>query len=45
MVLWHNFFEVQILLQVDFLNTAIVRKEEMIRTLYEKGELRPQVNQ
>ena len=43
LILWHSFSELQVLLKVDFVNTAIVRKEDMIRSLYERGELRQQV--
>ena len=31
------------LLKVDFIQTALARREEMVRTLYERGELRPEV--
>ncbi len=41
--MWHDFMEMQVLLRVDFLQTAIVRREEMLQTLYNKGQLRPQV--
>ena len=44
LILWHTFSELQVLLRVDFIQTASVRKENMIRTLYERGELRPQVS-
>ncbi len=43
LILWHSYSELQVLLKVDFIQTALVRREEMVRTLYERGELRPEV--
>lgn len=43
MVLWHSYAEMQVVLRLDFLQTAIIRKEEIIHTLYEKGELKAEV--
>lgn len=38
-VLWHGYAEIQVLFKLDFIQTAIIRKEEIIQLLYEKGEL------
>lgn len=43
LILWHSYSELQVLLKLDFLQTASVRKEEMLLGLYERGALRPQV--
>ena len=45
LILWHNYSELQVLLKVDFIQTAIIRKEEIIQTLYEKGDLQPKVRE
>lgn len=43
MVLWHSYAEMQVVLRLDFIQTAIIRKEEIIHTLYERGELKAEV--
>ena len=43
-VMWHNFSELQMLLRLDFHGTAVVRKEEIIRTMWDKGDLKPNVS-
>lgn len=42
-VLWHSYSEIQVLFKLDFIQTAIIRKEEIIQLLYEKGELTTEV--
>jgi hypothetical protein len=44
MVLWHSYAEMQVVLRVDFMQTAVIRKEEIIHTLYERGELKAEVS-
>ena len=44
LVLWHSYSEMQVLLRLDFLQTAIVKKDDLIRMLWEKGDLRPKVH-
>lgn len=44
-VMWHTFSEIQVLLRVDFHQTAIVRKDELIKRLWEKGDLKANVSQ
>lgn len=43
MVLWHSYAELQVVLRLDFMQTAIIRKEEIIQTFYQKGELKTEV--
>ena len=43
-ILWHNFNELQVLLRVDMIQTASAMKEDMIRTLCEKKQLRKEVS-
>ena len=43
LILWHNLSELQVLLRLDFIQTASAMKEEMIRTLCEKNQLRKEV--
>ncbi len=43
MVLWHSFSEMQVLLKLDFIQTSILRNENAIKSLYEKGELQSKV--
>ena len=43
-ILWHSYSELQVLLRVDFYQTALARRDDLIRTMYERGELRPQVS-
>ena len=38
-ILWHSHCEMQVLFRLDFFQTAIIRKEEIIQQLFEKGEL------
>ena len=38
-VLWHSYSEIQVLFKLDFIQTAMIRKEEIIQALYEKGDL------
>ena len=33
----------QVVLRLDFIQTAVIRKEEIIHTLYERGELKAEV--
>jgi hypothetical protein len=42
-VMWHSFSELQMLVRLDFHGTAVVRKEEIIRAMWEKGDLKPKV--
>ena len=44
LVLWHSYSEMQVLLRLDFLQTAIVKKDDLIKMLWEKGDLRPKVH-
>ena len=44
-VMWHTFSEIQVLLRVDFHQTAVVRKDELIKRLWEKGDLKANVSQ
>ncbi|CAI8016947.1 Meiosis regulator and mRNA stability factor 1 [Geodia barretti] len=43
LVMWHSFSELQMLLRLDFRGTAVVRKEDLIRTMWDKGDLKPNV--
>ena len=43
-VMWHSFSELQMLLRLDFPGTAAVRKDELIRTMWDKGDLKPNVS-
>lgn len=43
LILWHNLSELQVLLRLDFIQTASAMKEDMIRTLCEKNQLRKEV--
>ena len=43
LTLWHSYTEMQVLLQLNFQQTAKARKEEMILKLWEKGSLKPEV--
>ena len=38
-VLWHSYSEIQVVFKLDFVQTAIIRKEEIIQELYQKGNL------
>ena len=40
----HSFSELQMLLRLDFLGTAVVRKEELIRAMWDRGDLKPNVS-
>ena len=44
MILWHSYAELQVVLRLDFMQTAIIRKEEIVHTLYERGELNAEVS-
>ena len=44
LVMWHSFSELQMLLRLDFRGTAVVRKEDLIRTMWDKGDLKPNVS-
>lgn len=43
LILWHNLSELQVLLRVDLMQTASVMREDMIRSLCEKNQLRKEV--
>ena len=43
LILWHSFSELQVLLRLNFVQTASAMKEDMIRTLIEKKQLRKEV--
>ena len=43
-ILWHSYSELQVLLRVDFYQTALARRDDLIKTMYERGELRPEVS-
>lgn len=43
LVLWHSFSELQLLLRLDFHGTAVVRKEDLIRNMWDNGDLQPKV--
>ena len=43
LILWHSLSELQVLLRLDFIQTASAMKEDMIRTLCEKKQLRKEV--
>lgn len=43
MILWHSYSELQVVLRLDFMQTAVARKEEIVHTLYERGELKQEV--
>ena len=45
MVMWHNYSEMQMLLRLDFRATAVVRKDELIVALWNKGDIKPKVSQ
>ena len=45
LVMWHSVSELQMLLRLDFRGTAVVRKEDLIRTMWDKGDLKPNVSQ
>ena len=42
-ILWHSYSELQVVLKLDFVQTATIMKEELVRSLYEKGELKSEV--
>ena len=42
--MWHSFSELQMLLRLDFPGTAVVRKEELIKNMWDKGDLKPNVS-
>ena len=42
--MWHSFSELQVLLRLDFYSTAVVRKDELVKGLWEKGDLKPNVS-
>ena len=43
-MMWHSCAELQVLLRVDFHGTAVVRKDELVRKLWEKGDLKANVS-
>jgi hypothetical protein len=43
MVMWHSCTELQVLLRLDFHGTAVVRKDELVKKLWEKGDLKANV--
>lgn len=43
-VLWHSYSEMQVLFKLDFIQTAIIRDQDIIKLLYEKGELPTKVS-
>ena len=44
MVMWHSCTELQVLLRLDFHGTAVVRKDELVKKLWEKGDLKANVS-
>ena len=43
LILWHNLLELQVLMRVDFIQTASAMKEDVIKTLIEKKQLKKEV--
>ena len=43
--MWHSYTEMQMLLRLDFRATAMVRKDELVRTLWDKGDLKANVSE
>ena len=43
LILWHNLSELQVLMRLDFIQTASAMKEDVIRTLIEKNQLKKEV--
>ena len=43
-ILWHNLLELQVLMRVDFMQTASAMKEDVISTLIEKKQLKEEVS-
>lgn len=43
LILWHNLSELQVLMRLDFFQTASAMKEDVIKTLIEKKQLKKEV--
>ena len=43
LILWHNLSELQVLMRLDFIQTASAMKEDVIRMLIEKNKLKKEV--
>ena len=43
-VMWHSYTEMQVLLRLDYHGSAVVRRDDLVRTLWEKGDLKPNVS-